>query len=142
MAGTLLQAEFIYQSGSSDETYQYTVLYDATANVYVRDIQNGYGLIVDSYSRLPSSVVADINSSITQVEDIMASTSAINGTLTFSSETEKSVVFTTALSGTTYRVQLTTDSFVPLRISSKATTGFTVQAGATFSGTVGYDVFA
>ena len=39
------------------------------------------------------------------------------------------------------RVQLAKDEFVDLRITSKLTTGFTVQASAAFSGSVGFDVF-
>lgn len=141
MAGTLLQAEFTYQSGTTTETYQFTIVYEPTGRVYVRDVQNGYGLIVDAYSRIPSSVTADISTAIAQVENIMANTSSVNGTLAFSSENYKNVTFAVALADTAYRVQLTSDTFVPLRITSKTVTGFQVQAGATFTGNVGYDVF-
>jgi hypothetical protein len=75
------------------------------------------------------------------VEAILALTSAINGNLSFLNETDKSVTFASALSNTSYRVHLSGDVFVPLRITNKTVLGFTVQAGATITGTIGYDVF-
>jgi hypothetical protein len=141
MAASLVQAEFVYTSGVSTDQYLFTVAQDSSGNVGVRDIQNAYGLIVSPYSKIPASVSADIESAIHSVESIMAATSAINGTLTFTTEHHKDIVFVEALSTTTYRVQLSTQIFVPLRITNKTTTGFTVQAGATVTGDVGYDVF-
>ena len=79
---------------------------------------------------------------MSQVETILALTSAVNGTLTFTAETEKAVTFAEAFSGTSYRVQVTSDVFAPFRITNKTVLGFTVQAGATITGSVGYDVFA
>lgn len=76
-----------------------------------------------------------------QVEDILSLTSTANGNITFNSETEKSVTFAQAFSNTNYRVQVTSDVFCPLRITNKTTTGFTIQAGSTITGVVGYDVF-
>ncbi len=75
-----------------------------------------------------------------QVEALLSLTSAVNGTLTFSSEIEKSVTFATAFPNTDYRVHITSDVFAPFRIINKTTTGFTISAGAEISGTVGYDV--
>jgi len=141
MAATLILAEFTYQSGTSSEAYYFTVVYDQQGNVSVRNIQNAYGLIIDSMTSLPSSVTDDICTATAQVENIMAATSAINGTLAFAAENYKDVVFASALSSTSYRVQVTSDQFVPLRVINKTTTGFTVQAAATFTGNVGYDVF-
>ncbi len=141
MAATLVQAEFVYTSGTSAEQYMFTVIQDTAGNVSVRDIQNAYGMIVSPYSRIPASVTADIEDAITTVEDIMAATSAINGTLVFADEHQKNVTFVEALTATTYRVQLSSQIFVPLRITNKTTTGFSVQAGADVTGDVGYDVF-
>lgn len=138
---SLLLSEFTYQSGVSSAAYFFTITVDENDWVSVRNIQSPYGLIIDSMTSVPESVVTDINAAIQQVEGIMAATSAVNGTLVFTAETEKSVVFATALSGTGYRVQLSSDTFAPLRITSKTITGFTVQAGITLTGNVGYDVF-
>ena len=71
----------------------------------------------------------------------MAATSAVNGTLTFTDSHQETFTFTDAMTSATYRVQLSSDAFVPLRISAQSTTTFTVQAGADFTGTIGFDVF-
>lgn len=141
MAATLAQSEFTYTSGVGTQVYRWTVVVPQTGNPGIRNIQGPFGLIIDTFTEVPESVVTDMNTSLQQVGDILASTTAINGTLVFAASTEQSVTFTTPLSGTTYRVHLSTDSFVPLRITNKTTTGFTVQAGAEFTGSVGYDVF-
>ncbi len=141
MAGTRILSEWTYKSGVTPNIYYFTVVIDQSDRVSVRNIQTPFGLIVDSMTSVPDSVVQDINTAITQVESIMSATSAINGTLVFAAETSKSVTFATALTTTTYRVQTTVDQFVPLRITSKTTTGFTVEAAAAFTGNVGYDVF-
>jgi hypothetical protein len=141
MAGTLVQTEFVYRSGIPAEAYYFTVVYSSTGGISIRDIQNPYGLIMDPWSQVPRSVSDDMCAATAQVETLMSATSAINGTLVFASENQKSYTFTTPLAGTSYRVQLTCDQFVPLRVINKTTTGFTVQAAATFTGNVGFDVF-
>lgn len=141
MAGTLAQSEFIYTSGTGTEQYRWTVVVPQTGNPGIRNIQGPFGLIIDSMTQVPTDIVTDMNDSITQVEGILAATSAVNGTLVFADDTEQSFVFATPQANTNYRVQLTADEFVSLRISAKTTTGFTVQASAPFSGAVGFDVF-
>jgi hypothetical protein len=141
MAATLVQAEFTYRSGTPNDQYTFTIVQNSTGVIAVRDIQNAYGFIISPYSQIPQSVADDIVAAMAQVEAILAATSAINGTLTFASETSKTFTFVTPLANTSYRVQLSPSEFVPLRISAKTTTSFTVQAGAAFSGTVGFDVF-
>jgi hypothetical protein len=140
MAATLIQADFTYRSGTSPDLYTFTLMQNQAGTLLVRDIQDPYGLVVSPYTEIPQTVVADIASALTQVEDLLALTSAVNGTLTFTAETSKTVTFATALSGTTYRVHLVSDVFAPFRVISKTTTGFTIEAGATVTGTVGYDV--
>lgn len=141
MASVRIGSEFTYTSGTGSQQYRFTILSDQTGNVSVRNVQTPFGLIMDSMTSTPASVQQDICDAITQVEAILAATTAINGTLTFVAEASKAVVFSTPLTATTYRVQVTTDSFVALRVISKTLTGFTVEANATFTGTVGYDVF-
>ena len=141
MAATRLLSEFTYRSGSGSNAYQFTVSVDQQELISVRNIQSPTGLIIESTTSLPQSVITDINTAIGQVEDVLALTSPVNGTLTFVAETEKEVTFDTAMANTSYRVQLSLDSFVPFRITNKTVTGFTVQAGVTFTGNVGYDVF-
>jgi len=141
MAASLAQSEFVYRSGSSPHIYTFTIV-SAAGVISVRDIEDPYGFVISPYTTIPSSVTDDISAAMKTVETILSLTSSVNGNLTFTAETSKSVVFSEAFSDTTYRVQVTSDIFAPFRISAKATTGFTIQAGATVTGTVGYDVFA
>ena len=142
MSASLVISEFVYRSGVPPEYFTFTIGADATTGrVYVREITDRYGMVVSPYTRLPQSVTDDICSATSQVESILALVSTINGILTFTAETYKDVVFATPLTNTNYRVQLSPGIFAPLRIVNKLVTGFTVQAGATITGQVGYDVF-
>jgi len=141
MAATRIAFEGTYTSGSGQNKYRFTVYVDQAGNVSVRDMTSPYGLIMDSMTRLPQSVVTDIQSAMSQVEDLLALTSAVNGTATFSAATEVSITFTTPMTDANYRVHLSPSDFIPVRVTSKITTGFTIQTGTTFTGTVGYDVF-
>jgi hypothetical protein len=141
MAGTRIAFEATYASGTGRNQYRYTVVYDLSGVTSVRDIRTPFGLILDSMTRLPQSVVADINASIAQVEGLLSATSAINGTANFVNATSVSVTFVSPLANTNYRVHLSPSDFVPVRVISKTVTGFTIEAGVTFTGSVGYDVF-
>ena len=139
---SLAQSEFVYRSGVTPDIYTFTIVSDSLGNISVRDIQDPYGFVISPYTQIPQSVADDIIASMGQVETILALTSAVNGTLTFTAETEKAVTFAEAFADTSYRVQVTSDVFAPFRITNKTVLGFTVQAGSTITGTVGYDVFA
>lgn len=140
MAATLIQSDFTYRSGTAPNVYQFTIVSNQVGAILVRDIQDPWGLVVSPYTQIPKSVTDDIAVAMSQVEDLLALTSAVNGNLTFSSETEKSVTFVTPLSSTNYRVQVTSDVFAPFRVTNKTIAGFTIQAGAPITGVVGYDV--
>lgn len=141
MSAVLAQSEFVYRSGNSPNLYIFTIVSDSQGNLSVRDIQDPYGFVLSPYTQIPQSVTADIHTAMSQVEAILSLTSAVNGSLTFSSDTEKSVTFAQAFPNTNYRVQITSNVFAPFRIINKTVLGFTVQAGATVTATVGYDVF-
>ncbi len=142
MAASLAQSEFVYRSGTSPNIYTFTIVSDSQGTISVRDIQDPYGFVISPYTQIPQSVTTDISSAMSTVETILSLTSAVNGTLTFTAETEKTVTFAEAFGDTNYRVQVTGDIFAPFRITNKTVTGFTIQAGATVTGSVGYDVFA
>lgn len=141
MPVSLAQAEFVYRSGTSPDIYTFTIVSDSQGNISVRDIQDPYGFVISPYTQIPQSVTADISSAMSSVETILALTSAVNGTLTFTAETEKTVTFVEAFADTSYRVQFTSDVFAPFRITNKTILGFTIQAGSTITGSVGFDVF-
>lgn len=140
MSGTLIQSEFVYRSGVSPQIYQFTIVSDTTGIIKVRDIQDPWGFVISPYSTIPQSVTNDISSAMGQVENLLSLTSTINGTVTFANETSKSVSFVTPLADTSYRVVISAGVFAPFRIVNKTTAGFVLEAGATISGSVGYDV--
>jgi hypothetical protein len=133
--------DFTYRSGVSPNYYYFTISLDQSGLVSVKDIQSPQGRIIDSQTSIPQSVTDDIQSAIQQVENLVAQTSAVNGQLTFAAETTKTVTFVTPFSGTSYRVVFSVQDFVPVRVVSKLTTGFSVSVGVSYTGTIGYDVF-
>jgi hypothetical protein len=140
MALELKQAEFSYSSTYGTDTYSFTIVYLSGDQVSVRNITTPYGLIQDQFSSLPSSIISDIKTATTQVLDTMSS-SAINGTATFTAETSKAITFATPLDDTTYRVVFSVEDFVPVKVTSKTISGFTIEVGITYTGSIGYDVF-
>jgi len=141
MSGTRIAFEATYTSGTGQQQYRYTVVADLSGVLSVRDMMSPFGLIMDSMTRLPQSVVDDIQGSMAQVEALLSLTSAVNGTATFVAATTVVITFSTPMPSTNYRVQLAASDFIPVRATSKLTTGFTIETGITFTGTVGYDVF-
>jgi len=141
MAASLAQSEFVYRSGVLPNIYTFTIVSNQQGNLSVRDIEDPYGFVISPYTQIPQSVTADIASAMSAVETILALTSAVNGTLVFVAATSMPVVFAAAFADTSYRVQTTSDIFAPFRITNKTVLGFTVQAGATVTANVGYDVF-
>lgn len=140
MALELQQAEFTYVSTYAGNTYTFTIVYVSGDKMSVRNITTPYGLIQDPYSSLPTNVITDIKTATKQVLDTMSS-SAINGTATFTAETSKAITFAAPLDDTTYRVIFSVEDFVAVRVTSKTVNGFTIEVGITYTGDVGYDVF-
>lgn len=141
MSATRIQAVFSFKSMYNGSPYYYDVIVGQTGDIGIKNLQNMYGLIIDTVSSLPKPVVDDINASIAQVEDTMATTSAINGSETFSGESSKSVVFPSALSSSDYRVYINVDDLIVCRATNKTTAGFTIELSDEHTGTVYYDVF-
>lgn len=141
MAGIRIAFEATYTSGTGQQQYRFTVVVDQNGVSSVRDVRSPFGLIMDTMTRLPQTVVDDIQAAMAQVEALLSLTSAVNGELTFATETSKSITFSTPMASTNYRVHLSPSDFIPVRVTNKLVTGFTVEAGVTFTGVVGYDVF-
>jgi len=140
MTATLVQSDFVYRSGVSPNLYQFTIVSNQAGVLLVQDMQDPYGFIVSPYTQIPQSVTDDISSAMSQVEALLALTSAVNGNLSFVAEFSKAVTFVVAFPSTSYRVQITSDVFAPFRVTHKTTAGFTIEAGADITATVGYDV--
>lgn len=140
MALERTQSEFSYKSSSGGSSYYFTVIYIDDTNVQVRNMQTPFGLIQDSFSTLPQSVIADMRIATLQVLQIMA-TSAINGIVEFTAQTSTDITFDSALDDDTYRVVTSLEDFISVRITNKTTAGFTIETGITYTGSIGYDVF-
>lgn len=89
----------------------------------------------------PLSVQSAINTAVSNMENIVASKSNISGSVTLTNASEGSVLFTTPLQNTDFRVVFCVDDFILARVKSRTTTGFTFELSANFSGVVRYDVF-
>jgi hypothetical protein len=141
MALSGLVFDFTYRSGFNGTYYYFTVSRDQAGRISVKNIQTPTGRIIDSQTGLPQSVTDDIQAAIAQVEDFVAQSSTINGNLAFAAETSKSITFAVPFASTNYRVALSVGDFIPTRVTHKTITGFTVETGVTYTGTIGYDVF-
>ena len=141
MAAVRKLTVFTYQSGVAPSAYTFDVVYDENGLIFVRTIITPTGNICSTTLGLPQSVIDDINSAITQVTNIMAATSALNGFATFAAVDFMDVAFASPLASANYRVTTEVPSFVTLRIINKTVNGFRIDASAQFSGTVGWDLF-
>ena len=133
--------DFTYRSGVSPTFYYFTITLDQFGGIAVKNIQTPQGRIIDSQTSVPQSVTNDIQTAIQQVGNFVAQTSAVNGQLSFVAQTTQTVTFAIPMTGTNYRVVFSLQDFVSVRVINKTTTGFTVDVGVTYTGTIGYDVF-
>jgi len=141
MALTLVESAFTYRSDFGGVAWFFTVVQNQNGTLGIRDIISPYGRVCNSGTQIPQTVLDDQQQAIGQVENLLASTSAVSGTLTFTAETSKTVNLSTPFANTNYRVLLSVQDFVPFRITTKTLTEFTVEAGITYTGQVGFDVF-
>lgn len=141
MAYFRVQSDFVYRVITAGLSWYYTIVVDQTGTVGYRDINSPQGPVRDPNTIIPEDVNDAIQESIAQVRSVMAATSALSGQLDFSGDTSKEVVFDTPMSDTRYRVHLDAPDFVTTRVKYKATTGFIVDVGSTYTGTIGFDVF-
>ena len=141
MALTLIESAFTYRSEQGGEIWQFTIVNNQNGTQGIREVVGPFGLVRDTQTQIPGNVLEDQATAIGQVENLLAQTSAVNGILSFVGETSKTVTFSTPFLNTNYRVQLSLTDFVPFRIQFKSVTQFVVEAGVTFTGSVGFDVF-
>jgi len=141
MSASLVQSEFTYQSGTAPVLYMFTIVSDLSGTLSVRDIQDPYGFIISPYTQIPKSVTSDIQDAMLQVEALLSSTSAFNGSINFVSETTKVITFPSVQPNLNYRVHLTSNIFAPFKVTNKTLTSFTIECGAEITATVSFDVF-
>lgn len=123
------------------EVWYYTIVSDPQNQIGYRDVISPQGPIRDGFTVIPEDINQAIQQSIAEVRSVLVATSAISGQLVFTDESQKTVNFSTALSSDTYRVHIDAPDFINTRVRFKSTTGFVVELGSTYTGTIGYDVF-
>lgn len=141
---TRVESAFTYQVRISDACsplWTFTIVVNQDGTTGVRNVRSVYGGICDSNTQIPGEIMDQINAATADVENIVAQSSAVNGTLAFVAETTQSIVFATPFANTQYRVYVTLQDFIDYRITNKTTTGFDLELNVTYTGTVQYDVF-
>jgi hypothetical protein len=128
-------------SDPCNPSWMFTIDVNQDGSCGVSSIKSPNGSICDSTTQIPGCVLDEINAAKAEVENILAQSSAVNGTLTFTDETSQSIVFATPFANTSYRVYVTLEDFIDWRITNKTTTGFDIELNVTYTGTVQYDVF-
>lgn len=141
MTLSLIESAFTYRSESGGQSYYFTIVQNMNGVIGCRDILTPFGPIRDSNTQIPQFVLDDKQTAIGQVENILATTSAVNGILTFTDETSQTVTFSTPLANTNYRVQIAPEDNVVFWTTLKSVGGFTINASTSFTGLVGFDVF-
>jgi hypothetical protein len=141
---TLKESCFTYRVATGDPclgSWSFTIVVNQNGTIGVRNITSPYGLLCNSMAQIPQDVLQAIQTAQNQVQNLVAQTSAINGTLNFVNQVSQSVVFSTPFVDTSYRVYVTLQDFIDYRITNKTTTGFDVELNVTYTGPVQYDVF-
>jgi hypothetical protein len=122
--------------------WEFTIISNVDGSLGVSNIKSPTGLLCNTGIQIPSDVFQCIEEAKQQVENILSVTSAINGTISFVDQTAQSVVFASPFPNATYRVHVSLDDFISYRIRNQTTTGFDIELNVTYTGDVGYDVFA
>lgn len=143
---TLTQSLFTYRIPTSGTAcgygfWEYSIVVNQDGSLGVQNIKSPKNPLCNSGLQIPSSVLSCIEESKEQVENILAVTSAINGTLNFVNQTAQSIVFATPIPNPNYRVHVTLDDFISYRIRNQTNNGFDIELNVTYTGEVGYDVF-
>lgn len=129
------QSVFTYNSSNGGVTYYFDIVVDAQGLISVRNIRSPQGAI-DGSTNIPEIVVNDISAAKLLVQQLVSETSVDSGTITFTGQTEQSVVVPPGtLNNTDYRVAYTTTDGTVLTTESKATGSFTAVVGYAY-GTV------
>ena len=146
MALTRQQSVHTYSSASGSQEYLFDVKVDAQGLVSIRNIRSPLGLIQDTLTSLPQTVIDDMDQAAELVTLLQLETEVDSGVVVFSGETTRPVVVAGGiLNNTNYRVYYTTPDGTILTTTSKTITGFTVEAAAAYGSiavpiTVAYSV--
>ncbi len=141
---TRIESAFTYKVRLDDPCrpfWQFTLVVGQDGRIGVRSIKSPLGSLCDSLTQIPQAVLDEITAAKQEVENLVAQTSAINGTIDFVDQTSATILFAIPFVGTDYRVYVSLEDFIDYRIVDKLTTGFTIELNVTYTGPVAYDVF-
>lgn len=141
MTLSLIESAFTYRSESGGQSYYFTVVVNQNGVKAIRDVLTPFGPLCNSNQQIPQFVLDDQQTAFGQVDNLLAQTSAVNGILTFTAETSRTVTFGTPMANTSYRVYVSPQDPVFFWVTNKTATQFTINASITFTGQVGFDVF-
>ena len=136
MTLTRTEAAHTFSSTTGGETYQFEVAVDEQSQVQVRNIRSPLGLIQDTVTGLPQTVVDDIAEAVEVVQQQLTESEVTTGSVIFTGETSQAATIAAGLlNNTNYRVLYETPDGTWMRTTGKTTTGFTVVAPSAY-GTV------
>jgi len=133
VAATRVISEFTFRSTSGGADYFWEVVQDEQGLIQVRHIRAPTGLIRDTVTGLPQTVVDDIDESVRLVQALVSETTAASGTLTFTGETfQDAVIAGGVLNNTEYRVIYSSPDNVLFTTTNKTTTGFRAETSTAY----------
>lgn len=146
MALSTVQTVTTYRSFSGAQSYYFDVVIDAQGLVSIRNIKTPVGLLQDSSTPLPQSVLDDMTTAteIAQVRD--NETAVTGGIVVFTGQTEQLIaVVPGLLNNTNYRVAYTPPDGISFHTANKSTTSFSAVVGTNYGSlaepkNVGYTV--
>lgn len=133
----LQETTLSYSYPSTQGLFKFSISANKYGSISVSSVTKDNISFLGSY---PVEVQKGINAAISTLEVIMSSISTLNGSISFTGQSEASVFFDSPMPNTGYRVLFFVDDFVFARVKSKSTTGFVVELSTAFSGEVKYDI--
>ena len=134
-------SKIFYTSGTGNQQYSFAVSVNSAGICQITDIRSPLGSFCQMTEGLPSSVLTDMLIAKQQTEDIVASTSAVSGLVTFSNQISQTITFVNPLSSDTYGISITLPDFISWRIENPTQVGFTIALSTAYTGILRYDVF-
>lgn len=133
MPSVRLQTVSTYKTSQGGQDWLYDVVIDTNGLASVRNFRGPNGLIADSMTGVPQTIMLDAQEAILAASLILQEVIADQGTISFAGvATMDVVVANNALNNTNYRVVYTSPDAVIIRTSGKLTTGFTAELGAVY----------
>ncbi len=122
-------ATHTYQVVANKQTFRFDITLDSNGMMAVRNIQGPHGLIQDSYTALPDTVMNGISAARKIMTQQLSEKQVATGTLTFTGQTSQDAAIPSGvLNNTFYRVVYQTPDGTQLITIGQTTTSFTAEA--------------